>query len=95
MDQDVLDGLLALLIDMLLVVGNEGLGESLPDGVDLGDATTSLNADSDVDIGKTVLAQEQDWLLKLVLECLWLNLFKWFSIDVQDSLSRACSKRRR
>merc|ERR1719420_1904705 len=50
LDEDVLDLLLALLVDVLLVVGDQRLGESLPDGVDLGDVATALHTDADIDI---------------------------------------------
>ena len=52
LDEDVLDLLLALLIDVLLVVGDQRLGQSLPDGVDLGDVATALHTDADIDISK-------------------------------------------
>ena len=74
LDQDVLDGFLALLIKVFLIVCYEGFGECLPDGVDLSDATTTLHADPDVNIGKTVLAQKQKGFLELVLESLGFNL---------------------
>ncbi|ONK60122.1 uncharacterized protein A4U43_C08F14550 [Asparagus officinalis] len=35
-DEDVLDLLLGLLVDVLLVEGDEGLGDALADGVDSG-----------------------------------------------------------
>ena len=53
LDEDVLDLLLALLIHVLLVVGDQGLGERLSDGVDLGHVTASLHADADVDVSKS------------------------------------------
>ena len=58
----------------LLVVCHERLGQGLPDGVDLSNATTSLHPDPDVNIGESVLAQKQDRFLKLVLQGLRLNL---------------------
>ena len=53
LDKDVLDLLLALLIHVLLVVGDQGLGESLSDGVDLRHVTTSLHTDADINVGKS------------------------------------------
>ena len=52
LDEDVLDLLLALLVNKLLVVGDQGLGEGLSDGVDLGDVATALHTDADIDISK-------------------------------------------
>lgn len=39
-----------MLVDVLLVVGDDGLGDSLADGVDLGGVTTTGDADANVDI---------------------------------------------
>merc|ERR1719225_1206987 len=65
LDEDVLDLLLALLIHVLLVVGDQGLGERLSDGVDLGHVTASLHADADVDVSKSVLAKKKHGLIDL------------------------------
>merc|ERR1712154_622950 len=62
LDEDVLDLLLALLIDILLVVGDQRLGKSLPDGVDLGHVATALHTNADVDVSKPVLSKKQNWL---------------------------------
>jgi hypothetical protein len=40
-----------VLVDELLVVGDDGLGDSLADGVDLRGVTTTGDADADVDVG--------------------------------------------
>jgi hypothetical protein len=40
-----------LLIDEFLVVDDDGLGDGLTDGVDLGSVTTTGDADTDIDIG--------------------------------------------
>merc|ERR1719167_1392793 len=64
LDKDVLDLLLRLLVHVLLVVSHQGLGERLPDGVDLAGVSTTLYTDPDVDVGKPVLAQEKDWFLQ-------------------------------
>lgn len=41
-----------MLIDELLVVGNDGLGDSLTDGVDLRCVSTTSNSDADIDVGE-------------------------------------------
>jgi hypothetical protein len=46
--QGLLEQVLAVLIDVLLVVGDQGLGDGLADGVDLRSVTTTGNADADV-----------------------------------------------
>lgn len=54
-----------MLIDVLLVVGDDGLGDSLTDGVDLGSVTTTGDTDADVDTGELVLADDQEGLVDL------------------------------
>lgn len=54
-----------MLIDELLVVGDEGLGNGLTDGVDLGGVTTTSDADADVDVGELVEADNQERLVDL------------------------------
>lgn len=71
----------------LLVVGYQRLGECLSDGVDLGDASTALDANPDVNIGETILAQEEDGLLKLVLESLGFDLLQRTAVHLDQALS--------
>merc|ERR1711878_223753 len=52
LDKGVLDGLLALFVNVLLVEGDKGLGECLTDSVDLSNATATLDTDPDVDVGE-------------------------------------------
>lgn len=40
-----------MLVDVLLVVGDQALGDGLSDGVDLGSVTTTGDSDADVDCG--------------------------------------------
>lgn len=54
-----------MLVDELLVVGDEGLGNGLTDGVDLGSVTTTSDADADVDVGELVEADNQERLVDL------------------------------
>lgn len=54
-----------MLIDVLLVVGDDGLGDSLTDGVDLGSVTTTGDTDADVDTGELVSADDQEGLVDL------------------------------
>lgn len=55
-----------MLIDVLLVVGDNGLGDGLTDGVDLGGVTTTGDTDTDVDTGELVNADDQEGLVDLV-----------------------------
>ena len=50
LDQGLLQLVLGVLVDVLLVVGDDGLGDGLTDGVDLGGVTTTGDAHADVDL---------------------------------------------
>lgn len=65
LDEGLLELVLGVLIDVLLVVGNDGLGDGLTDGVDLGGVTTTGDADADVDTGELVSANDQEGLVDL------------------------------
>ena len=54
-----------MLIDVLLVVGDNGLGDGLTDGVDLGGVTTTGDTDTNVDTGELVNADDQEGLVDL------------------------------
>ena len=55
-----------MLVDKLLVVGDEGLGDGLTDGVDLRGVTTTGDADTDVDVGELVKTDNQERLVDLL-----------------------------
>jgi len=55
-DKLLLYDVLASLINVLLVVGDNGLGDGLTDGVDLRCVSTARNSDADVDLGELVEA---------------------------------------
>lgn len=55
LDEGLLELVLGVLVDVLLVVGDDGLGDGLADGVDLRGVTTTGDADADVDVGCGVL----------------------------------------
>lgn len=79
-----------MLVDELLVVGDEGLGDGLTDGVDLGGVTTAGDADADVEVGELVEADDEEGLV---------DLWKWY-VSMGDRRrgrvrgSRACSSHR-
>ena len=50
LNECLLELVLGVLIDVLLVVGDDGLGNGLTDGVDLGSVTTTGDAYADVDL---------------------------------------------
>lgn len=70
-----------------LVVSHDGLGQGLPDGVDLAHTSAALDADPDVDLGEPVLAEQQNGLLQFELQRLGLNLIQRLAVDPEDALS--------
>ena len=66
-----------------LVVSHEGLGECLPDGVDLAGVSAALHPDADVHVGESVLAQQQDRLLQLVLQGSGLHQLQGPAVDLK------------
>jgi hypothetical protein len=67
LDKSLLQLVLGVLVDVLLVVGDEGLGDGLADGVDLGGVTTTGDADADVDTGELVRTDDEERLVDLSL----------------------------
>jgi hypothetical protein len=51
LDESLLELVLRVLVDVLLVVGDDGFGNGLADGVDLRRVSTAGDADADVNIG--------------------------------------------
>lgn len=84
-DEDVFDLLLGLLIDVLLVVSDESLGDALTDGVNLGGVSTALDTDAHVDAGKTVAAEEEDGLEGLEAEDLRLDELDRTAVDLDEA----------
>lgn len=70
-----------MLVNELLVVGDDGLGDGLADGVDLGDVTTTSDADTDIDTGELVEADDQKGLVDLSL-IRTIHLFCPFGVHV-------------
>lgn len=65
LDESLLQHVLAVLIDKLLVVGDQGLGNGLTDGIDLGGVATAGDADANVDVGELVETDNQEGLVDL------------------------------
>merc|ERR1719384_1518591 len=86
LDENVLDLLLALLVNVLLVVRHQRLGERLPDGVDLGHVAASLDTDADVNVSKPVLSKQKNWLHELELESSGLHLLQGAAVHLDETL---------
>ena len=78
---------LAGLIDVLLVVGDDGLGDGLTDGVDLRCVSSSSYTNADVDLGELVETDEEDGLVDLEAQDLRLDEVERLSVDLNESLS--------
>lgn len=96
LDEGLLEHVLGVLIDELLVVGDQGLGDGLADGVDLRGVTTTGDADADVDVGELVKTDNKDGLVDLQannVRMMWLSggiacvLWVWPSQRVQVKTS--------
>ncbi len=80
-DQHVSDLLLGGLINELLVVGEQTLGDGLSDGVDLRGVTTASDSDSHVDLGEVFLAQKEDGLESLNSESRGIEMIEGYTVD--------------
>lgn len=76
-----------MLVNKLLVVSNKTLGDGLSDGVDLGGVTTTGDTHSDVDVGELVKTNQDQWLVNLESEDLWLNKGDWGTVDLDQTLT--------
>jgi hypothetical protein len=85
--EDLLELVLGSLIDVLLVVGNDGLGKSLTDSVDLRSVSTSLDTDTDVNVGKLVRANTEDGLVDLELQDIRLDELERGAIETDKTLA--------
>ncbi|GER28312.1 ERV-FRD provirus ancestral Env polyprotein [Striga asiatica] len=83
--ENVLNLLIRLLVDVLLVEGDEDLRDGLADGVDLGGVTAALHADAHVNVDETVAAEEEDRLKHLVAEDLRLDQLDRYTIDLDQA----------
>ena len=81
-EEDSLDFCLGGLIDVLLVVSNDGLGDGLTDGIDLRSVTTTLHANSDIDVGESVVTEQEDGLVDLESEDFRSDEFDGVSVDL-------------
>ena len=84
-DEDILDLLLGLLVDVLLVEGDEGLGDALANGVDLGGVPAALVAVTNVNASEALAAEEEDWLVRLVGEDLRLHQLDGAAVDLDQT----------
>jgi hypothetical protein len=78
---------LGVLIDELLVVGNDGLGDGLTDGVNLGSVSTTGDSDANIDAGEFVETDCQEGFVDLKSQDLGLDEVERLSVDLNETLS--------
>ena len=59
----------------------------MSDGVDLGCVSTTGDSDADIDVGEFVKTDDEEGFVDLESQDLWLDEVKWFSVDLNESLS--------
>ena len=65
MYQGLLQRILRVLINELLVVGDNRLGDRLSDGVDLRGVTSTADSDANIDLGEFVEANNEEGFVNL------------------------------
>ncbi len=76
-----------MLVDELLVVGDNGLGDGLTDGVDLRCVSTTSNSDADIDVGELLKTDDQEGFVDLESKDLGLDEVEGLSINFDQTLS--------
>ena len=76
-----------MLIDKLLVVGDNGLGDGLTDGVDLRCVSTASNSDADIDVGKLLETDNQEGFIDLESKDFGLDEVEGLSVNFDQALS--------
>ena len=76
-----------MLVDELLVVGDNGLGNSLTDGVDLRCVSTASNSDADIDVGELLKTDDQEGFVDLESKDLGLDEVERLSVNFDQALS--------
>ena len=89
MEEEFLDFSLLGFVDILLVVGDDSLGEGLPDGVDLGDVAAAAHANADVEVLEPLEAQQQDGLQHFGAQGLRLKQLDGRPVHSQHAPARA------
>ena len=82
-------------VDVLGIVGDDGLGDRLADGVHLRGVTSTLDTDADVDALERLLAGDKDTLVNLEAELLGLEEVDGRAVDADDALALTSVRDRR
>jgi hypothetical protein len=76
-----------VLVDELLVVGDNGLGDGLTDGVDLRCVSTTSNSDADIDVGELLKTDDQEGFIDLESKDFGLDEVEGLSVNFDQALS--------
>ncbi len=76
-----------MLIDELLVIGDNGLGDGLTDGVDLRCVSTASNSDADIDVGELLETDDQEGFVDLESKNFGLDEVEGLSVNFDQALS--------
>ena len=76
-----------MLIDELLVVGDNGLGDGLTDGVDLRCVSTTSYSDADIDVGELLETDDQEGFVDLESKDFGLDEVEGLSVNFDQTLS--------
>lgn len=85
LDKSLLEEVLGVLIDKLLVVGDQGLGNGLSDGIDLAGMPSAAYAAADVYVGELVKANNKKRLVDLEAQDLGLDERERSSVDLDET----------
>jgi hypothetical protein len=76
-----------VLIDELLVVSDNGLGDGLTDGVDLRCVSTTSNSDADIDVGELLKTDDKEGFVNLESKDFGLDEVEGLSVNFDQALS--------
>ena len=79
-----------MLIDELLVVCNDGLGDSLTNGVDLGCVSTTGDSNADINVSEFVQTNDQEGFVDLESQDLGLDEVERLSVNLNNSFPSLC-----
>merc|ERR1719350_2213952 len=87
--EDIFDLFLRCLINVFLIVCNDSFRNSLTQCIDLGGITSTLDAKPNINLGATILAEQQQGLIDLDAEDVWLQSVDGAAIDTNKPTSSA------
>jgi len=87
LEKDLLELVLGGLVDKLLVVRQDALGDGLADGVDARGVATTRHAHTDVDVGEALSAEQQNGLPHLEAQNLGLDKVQGRAVDADRAVA--------